>query len=76
LPEIAKVVGVSTSQSLHHFIANSPWSVAELKARRLTLTLEALKKKKVTVVIDETGDRKKEQTQIMWLDNTWEVSEK
>jgi SRSO17 transposase len=59
LPEIAKVVGVSSSQSLHHFIANSPWSAAELKARRLTLTLDALKEKKITVVIDETGDRKK-----------------
>lgn len=30
LPEIAKVVGVSSPQSLHHFIANSPWSVEEL----------------------------------------------
>jgi SRSO17 transposase len=59
LPEIAKVVGVSSPQSLHHFIANSPWSAAELKARRLTLTLDALKEKKITVVIDETGDRKK-----------------
>lgn len=59
LPEIAKVVGIFSSQSLHHFIANSPWSVEELKARRLTLTLEALKGKKITVVIDETGDRKK-----------------
>jgi SRSO17 transposase len=59
LPEIAKVVGVSAPQSLHHFIANSPWSVEELKKRRLTLTLEALKKQKITVVIDETGDRKK-----------------
>ena len=47
---------------LNHYIlhlANSPWSVAELKARRLTLTLEALKEQKITVVIDETGDRKK-----------------
>ena len=24
LPEIAKVVGINSSQSLHHFIANSP----------------------------------------------------
>lgn len=59
LPEIAKVVGVSSAQSLHHFLAKSPWSVAELKARRLALTLEALKEQKITVVIDETGDRKK-----------------
>ena len=58
-PEIAKVVGGSSTQSLHHFLANSPWSVEELKKRRLTLNLEALKEEKITVVIDETGDRKK-----------------
>ena len=59
LPEIAKVVGISSHQSLHHFIANSPWSVTKLKEKRLTLTLEALKDNKITVIIDETGDRKK-----------------
>ena len=59
LPEIAKVVGINSPQSLHHFIANSPWSVEELKARRLTLIKKALKEEKITVVIDETGDRKK-----------------
>jgi SRSO17 transposase len=59
LPEIAKVVGISDTQSLHHFLANSPWSVEEVKKRRLNLTLKALKKQKITVVIDETGDRKK-----------------
>ena len=59
LPEIAKVVGISSSQSLHHFLANSPWLVSQLKERRLALTLEALKEQKITVVIDETGDRKK-----------------
>jgi SRSO17 transposase len=59
LPEIAKIVGIKSPQSLHHFIANSPWSAAELKQRRLSLTLQALKEQKITVVIDETGDRKK-----------------
>jgi len=59
LPEIAKVVGISSPQSLHHFIANSPWSAKELKQKRLKLTIEALKGEKVTVIIDETGDRKK-----------------
>ena len=59
LPEIAKVVGISSPQSLHHFLANSPWTVTELKERRLALTLEALKKQKITVVIDVTGDRKR-----------------
>ena len=59
LPEIAKISGVHSSQSLHHFIANSPWSVEELKERRLALTLKALNEQKIVVVIDETGDRKK-----------------
>ena len=31
----------------------------ELKQKRLKLTVEALKEQKVTVIIDETGDRKK-----------------
>jgi SRSO17 transposase len=59
LPEIAKVVGIISAQSLHHFIANSPWSVEQLRERRLQKTKEALKGKAITVIIDETGDRKK-----------------
>ena len=50
---------MSSSQSLHHFLSNSPWSAKELKSRRLTSTLKALNERKITVVIDETGDRKK-----------------
>jgi len=46
-------------QSLHHFIAKSPWSVTEIRNRRLSKILSALKDKSITVVIDETGDRKK-----------------
>ena len=59
LPEIAKVVGINSPQSLHHFIANSPWSVEKLKKRRLSLTKKALKGEKIILVVDETGDRKK-----------------
>ena len=59
LPEIAKVVGIDSAQSLHHFIANSPWSVIKLKKRRLKQILKALKGNKIILVIDETGDRKK-----------------
>jgi SRSO17 transposase len=58
-PEIAKVVGINSPQSLHHFIANSPWSVKELRTRRLRKTLEALRGEEIIVIIDETGDRKK-----------------
>lgn len=62
LPEIAKVVGINSAQSLHHLITQSPWSVTELRERRLLRTLKALAGKKITVVIDETGDRKKGKT--------------
>jgi SRSO17 transposase len=44
---------------LHHFIANSPWSVEELRTRRLNLTQKVLKDSEINLVIDETGDRKK-----------------
>ena len=59
LPEIAKVVSINSAQSLHHFIANSDWSVDQLKKRRFNKVLRALKGNAITVVIDETGDRKK-----------------
>jgi SRSO17 transposase len=59
LPEIAKVVGVNSPQVLHHFIAKSPWSAAQLRNRRLAKILEILQGKAITVIIDETGDRKK-----------------
>jgi SRSO17 transposase len=58
-PEIAKIVGINSAQSLHYFLAKSPWSIIEIRERRLSKTLSALKGKKITVIIDETGDRKK-----------------
>ena len=45
--------------SLDHFIANSDWSVNKLKSRRLNKIKRVLEGKVITVVIDETGDRKK-----------------
>jgi SRSO17 transposase len=59
LPEIAKITGINSAQSLHHFLAQSPWSVIEIRERRFSKTLLALKGKKIIVIIDETGDRKK-----------------
>lgn len=59
LPEIAKVVSINSAQSLHHFIAYSDWLVEKLKSRRLNKLKKALKGHAITVVIDETGDRKK-----------------
>lgn len=59
LPEIAKVVALKSAQSLHHFLAKSPWSVNELKEKRLAKILKELNGKTIILVIDETGDRKK-----------------
>ena len=59
LPEIAKVVSINSAQSLHHFLANSDWSVDQLKQRRLNKIKRTLKGNAITVVIDETGVRKK-----------------
>jgi len=59
LPNIAQVVGLENSQSLHHFITASPWEANQLKERRLELILKALNGQEIVVIIDETGDRKK-----------------
>lgn len=59
LPEIAKVVSINSAQSLDHFIAHSDWSVNKLRSERLNKINKALAGNAITVVIDETGDRKK-----------------
>ena len=56
---IAKVVIINSAQWLHHFLANWDWSVDELKQRRLNKLQQVLNRQAITVVIDETGDRKK-----------------
>ena len=53
------VVGINSAQSLHHFIVNSDWSIEKLRSRRLNKIKRALKGNAITLVIDETGDRKK-----------------
>ncbi len=59
LPEIAKIVGLDQEQALHHFLTKSPRSVKELRKQRLNLILQALKGRKIFLIIDETGDKKK-----------------
>jgi SRSO17 transposase len=44
LPELEKVVGIS-SQSLHHFPSQSPWSLSSLEQRRLNKLVAILQKK-------------------------------
>lgn len=62
LPAIARVVGLENEQSLHHFLTASPWSTQALREHRLQVILEVLKGQAITLIIDETGDRKKGQT--------------
>jgi SRSO17 transposase len=62
LPAIAKVGGDLDPQALHHFVAKAPWSVEELRTRRLTLLQLALAGRSFVLCIDETGDRKKGKT--------------
>ena len=45
LPELEKVVGIS-SQSLHHFLESSPWSLSSLEQRRLNKLVTILQEKK------------------------------
>lgn len=59
LPAIARVVGLPNAQSLQQFLCQSPWSVEHLRQRRLDLILFVLAGRKLVLVIDDTGDRKK-----------------
>lgn len=59
LPAIAKAVGLCNSQSLQQFLCESPWSVSAFRARRLTLIAQVVAGRKMKLLIDETGDRKK-----------------
>jgi SRSO17 transposase len=59
LPAIAKAVGLEDSQGLHHFVVNAVWEVSELREGRIKLIKKELKGRKITLCIDETGDRKK-----------------
>src|SRR5713101_4896873 len=61
LPAIAKAVGAE-AQALHHLLAYAPWSVQEVRTRRLTLLRQALDGRSFVLCIDETGDRKKGHT--------------
>lgn len=59
LPAIAKVVGLEDAEGLDHFLTEAPWSVEELRNRRLKLILKLVNGEEIMVIIDETGDKKK-----------------
>ncbi|GFE71922.1 hypothetical protein CFPU101_45320 [Chroococcus sp. FPU101] len=62
LPAIAKVVGITNAQPLHHFLSKSPWLVEKFREKRIELLLKALGEAKFILVLDKTGDRKKGKT--------------
>ena len=59
LPAIAKAVGLDNHQNLHHFLTESPWTVQQLRQKRLELILKVLHGRAIILLIDETGDCKK-----------------
>jgi SRSO17 transposase len=59
LPQIARAVGLSNSQSLHHFLQNSTYSTSALRATRLKLILQLIGEQEIILCSDETGDVKK-----------------
>ena len=62
LPAIARVVGLSNEQGLLHFLTESPWKLEQLRQTRLKLILQVLAGREITLIIDETGERKKGET--------------
>jgi SRSO17 transposase len=62
LPAIAKVVGLEDAEGLDHFLTEAPWSVEELRNRRLKLILNLIRGEEIMVIIDETGDKRKGKT--------------
>ena len=62
LPAIAKLVGETDSQGLHHFVCQGEWSLEALREERLALLKGALAGRKFVLCIDETGDKKKGDT--------------
>ncbi|MDX2243916.1 MAG: IS701 family transposase [Leptolyngbyaceae cyanobacterium bins.302] len=59
LPAIAKAVGLDNQQNLHHFLSESPWRAEQLRQKRLELILKVVNGRRLTLLIDETGDCKK-----------------
>lgn len=59
LPAIAKAIGLNNEQPLLHFLTESPWDVTALRDKRLSFILQILKGRAFTLIIDESGDKKK-----------------
>jgi SRSO17 transposase len=53
---------LSNEQGLLHFLTESPWKIEQLRQQRLRLILQVFADREITLIIDETGDRKKGET--------------
>jgi SRSO17 transposase len=62
LPAIAKLNGLQDGQSLHPFLRDGLWDVAQVRAIRLHLIQQQIAKRAFSWCIDETGDVKKGET--------------
>jgi len=65
LPAIAKAVGLENAQPLHHFLANSPWDVADVRRMRIQLLLLALQESEISYVLMKLEIEKKVRPLIM-----------
>lgn len=59
LPRIARAVGLSNSQRLHHFLRDSTYSSQSFRQMRLEIILQLIGHQEIILCIDETGDEKK-----------------
>ncbi|URD51276.1 IS701 family transposase [Chroococcidiopsis sp. CCNUC1] len=59
LPALARIVGLSDGQELHHFLRDTPWDVKGLRELRLQIIKASVGDEPIVLCIDETGDEKK-----------------
>ena len=59
MPNLARGVGLSNSQSLHHFLQNSIGEHPALRETRLKLILQLIREQQILLSIDKNGDVKK-----------------
>jgi len=62
LPKIARAVGLSNSQSLHHFLLEASLDAKALRQMRLSLIQASIGEEEMILCLDETGDVKKGKT--------------
>ena len=62
LPAIARFLGLADAQGLHHMLTSEHLSTEAMRQVRLALIRKAISERPLTLLVDETGDRKKGQS--------------